>query len=184
MGWFNFKRKGVYVDVGKIKDGTTEIRQDSPAFNKPKKEINELPKPQTDTVKARLDNMYRKDHALDPIPNTGLQTVKERLRELKNRPAYAHQPLAREPMVIKAEPSPENLILGKVEKAIKRVELVRQKMEKTDSYLGHFYDLKAAEKEFIVALEEAKTIDVEFPEMLQTKINLLKSKIRLRVPQD
>lgn len=165
-----------------------ESVEEKPTFNKPKSEVHELPRIPADSVKGRLDRLYREEHANDPAPDTRLRSVKERLEELKVKPkpaVFTGSPLGalstnhEQPAVMpKKEPSDENLVQARVDKAMKRIESIRQKMEKTDSYLGFFYDLKAAEKEFFDSLEEANAKAVELPQTMQNKVEIFKNKIK------
>lgn len=182
MSWFNFKgkfgKKGdEYVPERTIR---VEAVENKPGFNQPKKEIHELPQIAGDTVKSRLERMYREEHSSDSTPDTRLRSVRERLSELKTKPSV-DLPLSpkREEAVVyeRKEPSQDNLVQARIDKAMKKIEAVKQKMERTDSYLGLFYDLKAAEKEFNDALEEANAKGVDLPENFQVKIDSFKAKL-------
>lgn len=184
MRWFNFKAKfskrDEFMPEKTIRVEAVEVK---PTFNQPKEEINQLPRANADSVKARLDRMYREEHSADSAPDTRLRSVKERLQELKTKPrvqSYASMGPKREQTVVieRKEPTQESLVQARIDKAMKRLEAVKQKMEKTDSYLGLFYDLKAAEKEFLDSLDEAKAKGVDLPENFQVKVDLTKSKIK------
>ena len=185
MGWFNFrgkfsKREENYGSERTIRVESVEVK---PTFNQPKNEVHELPNVPLDSVKGRLERMYREEHAADSAPDTRLRSVKERLEELKVKPKAVNLPLdtnRREQVTVleRKEPRQESLVQARVDKAMKRVEAVKQKMERTDSYLGLFYDLRAAEKEFLESLEEANSKAVDLPETMQAKIEILKSKIK------
>ncbi len=184
MGLLNFMSKFSKKEEApeeRIRVETVEVR---PTFNQPKKEIHELPKIDPNSVKARLDRMYREEHDLDSAPDTRLRTVKERLEELRLNPKPVQAPLnslrEQAPVIERKEPSQDQLVQARIDKAIKRLEAVKQKMEKTDSYLSLFYDLKAAEKEFLDSIEEANAQGVDLPETFQAKVELTKSRIKSR----
>lgn len=183
MGWFNFKGKFGKKEEEYVPERTIRVEAvgNKPAFNQPKKEMHELPPIVGDTVKSRLERMYREEHAGDATPDTRLRSVKERLSELKIKPSNVELPLSpkREEAVVfeRKEPSQESLVQAKIDKAMKKIEAVKQKMERTDSYLGLFYDLKAAEKEFNDALEEVNAKGVDLPENFQVKIDSFKAKL-------
>lgn len=183
MGWFNFRERFGKKEDNYLPERTIRVEavEAKPTFNQPKKEIHELPLIQGDTVRARLERMYREEHASDPATDTRLRTVKERLSELKDKPNSVGLPLESkrdQPMVFeRKEPSQETLVQARIDKAMKRIEAVKQKMERTDSYLGLFYDLKAAEKEFTDALDEANAKGVDLPEAFQLKVGQFKSRL-------
>lgn len=183
MGWFNFKGKFGKKEEEYVPERTIRVEavENKPGFNQPKKEIHELPLVVGDTVKSRLERMYREEHAGDLTPDTRLRSVKERLSELKSKPTNVSLPLGpkHEEAVVfeRKEPSQESLVQARIDKAMKRIEAVKQKMERTDSYLGLFYDLKAAEKEFVEALDEANAKGVDLPETFQAKVDLFKTKL-------
>lgn len=180
MGLLNFMAKFSKKEEAPVERIRVETIEVKPTFNQPKKEVPELPKVNPSSVKARLDRMYREEHDLDAAPDTRLRTVKERLQELRTNPKQVQMPIMREqPQVIeRKEPSQDQQVQARIDKAIKRLEAVKQKMEKTDSYLSLFYDLRAAEKEFLDSVEEANVKGVDLPQTFQTKIELTKSKIK------
>lgn len=184
MGWLNLKTKFSRRIDGNSSERTIRIEavDVKPTFNQPKTEIHELPRVDSDSVKARLDRLYREEHAGDSAPDTRLRTVKERLQEMKVKPKSVNLPLdsRREQVMVmeRKEPSQENLVSSRIDKAMKRVEAVKQKMERTDSYLGLFYDLRAAEKEFLDSLDEANAKGIDLPETMQLKVESMKAKIK------
>ena len=180
MGLLNFMSKFSKKEEQHVERIRVEMPEVKPTFNQPKAEVQELPRTNPASVKARLDRMYREEHDLDSTPDTRLRTVKERLEELRTNPVQMPLRAEREqmPVIERKEPSQDQVVQSRVDRAMKRLEAVKQKMEKTDSYLGLFYDLKAAEKEFLDSVEEADAKGVDLPETFKNKIELTKSRIK------
>jgi hypothetical protein len=127
------------------------------------------------SVKERLDRLHKCEHE---------SLVKRRLENLQDSPSYAPKPLNdnffNENVVSenKKVEMPDNAIIKRVENAIKEIDKIKTKMERSSSFLSLFYDLKKAEKEFLFVLEEAKEQMVDFPDHLEMKIQEAKTKVR------
>lgn len=119
--------------------------------------------------------------------NDELTSVRERLEKLKENPRKVPKPLA--PVLPERERRSisdgmltfERVFQQKVEKAIKKIEAVKARMEASQNFANYFYDLKEAEKEFLEILTKAEEKHVEFPAGFIKKIEAVKSKIRSKI---
>ena len=110
-------------------------------------------------------------------------SVRERLENLKKNPKPVPKPLD---LIPEREEKPigdgmltfERVFHQKVEKAIKRMESIKEKMKNSSSFVNYFYDLKQAEKEFLELLEQAEEKHIDFPDNFVKRIEEAKSKIR------
>jgi len=118
--------------------------------------------------------------------NDELVSVRERLEKLKDNPKQVPKPLD---IIPDKDRKPigdgmltfERVFQQKVEKAIKKIESVKERMTTSNMFMNYFYDLKQAEKEFLDLLEKAEEKHVEFPSNFVKKIELIKSKIRSKI---
>jgi len=110
--------------------------------------------------------------------------MKERLRRLKERPGWAFKPLDKE-FLNKMEPSkviktPETEMQNKIEKAMKKVEDIRNKMKDASNYLSLYYDLKKAQDEFLQLVDEMENGNfLDFPDSFVKRVNNFKSGLRI-----
>ena len=88
-------------------------------------------------------------------------------------------PERKEPAIKKEVVSPDDAVVNKLDKAVKKLDTLRGKMLKADSYLSFFYELKIAEKEFLEAFNEVQTKDVDLPPMMQQHAEHLKANLRI-----
>jgi len=118
--------------------------------------------------------------------NDELVSVRERLEKMKDNPKEVPKPLD---LIPEKDPRPvgegmftfERQFQQKVEKAIKKIESIKEKMKASDMFMNYFYDLKKAEKEFLDLLEKAEEKHVEFPDNFVKRIEAVKSKIRSKI---
>lgn len=104
-----------------------------------------------------------------------METVRERLEKLKNKPVYnPQQPHQPQPLI-----TPEILYLKKLDKSIATIEAIRKKFTNdTPSYLSLFYEQKKAEKELMEILKEGEDKEFSIPDSYTKRIEEIKSKIR------
>lgn len=118
--------------------------------------------------------------------NDKLVSVRERLENLKKNPKQVSMPLD---IIPEKESRPlgdgmltfERVFQQKIEKAIKRIDSVKDRMNSSDMFMNYFYDLKQAENEFLDLLAKAEEKHVEFPENFMKRIESVKSKIRTKI---
>ncbi|MEA3378174.1 MAG: hypothetical protein U9Q69_00895 [Nanoarchaeota archaeon] len=134
---------------------------------KEEKPIIEENKEKSESVKERLERIYKADRGFN-------SDVKSKLEKLKNVPNTQPKPILGPKEEKKASPS-----LKKIEQAIRDIENIKNKMHGSNTYLSLFYDLKKAEKNFLKVLDLANEEDIEFPDFLKKKIDEIKSKVRL-----
>ncbi len=144
-----------------------EEPEDRVARNQPKK---------PETVKERLERISGSSFS-------STSNVRRRLETLQDMPSMAPKPLSekfyRERVADERKVEiPENTAIKNVEAALRKVDTIRQKMEKTNSFLSYFYDMKKAEAELVVALKEAEEQMVDLPPHLMPKIEQAKAKMR------
>ena len=120
------------------------------------------------------------------MSNDELVSVRERLEKLKKNSQDI-------PNVLESVPDRERRPLGdgmytferifqqKVEKAIKKVEILKERMEDSENFLNLFYDLKKAENEFLDLLAEAEKRKIDFPDNFNKQIEEIKNQIRQRI---
>ena len=115
----------------------------------------------------------------------GLKSVKERLEEMKKKNVVVPRPLDI-PQILKV-PNPESELItidkvyrGKVEKAMKSIEVINQKIKTSGTYLNMYYNLKRAEDEFLAVLDEAKQKHIEFSPEFSDRIEAVKKRLRTR----
>lgn len=123
------------------------------------------------SVKERLDKMHAQQKS----------QVLQRLEGLRENPRPVPRPL--EVVEKREEPKKElldhdSMLTAKLDRAIKRIDMLRGKMLKADSYLSLFYELKVAEKEFVEAYNEVKAKDVDLTPMLEQKAEQVKGNLR------
>ncbi|MDP2906998.1 MAG: hypothetical protein Q8O03_03590 [Nanoarchaeota archaeon] len=118
--------------------------------------------------------------------NDELVSVRERLENLKKNSRDV-------PKVLESVPDRERRPLGdgmytfervfqqKVEKVIKRIEFLKERMEDSENFLNLFYDLKRVENEFLDLLAEAGKRKIDFPDNFNKQIEDIKSQIRQRI---
>ena len=118
--------------------------------------------------------------------NDELVSVRERLEKLKDNPKQVPKPLD---LIPEKDRKPigdgmltfERVFQQKLEKAIKKIESVKERMTTSNMFMNYFYDLKQAEKEFLDLLEKAEEKHVEFPSNFIKRIEAVKSKIRSKI---
>lgn len=120
------------------------------------------------------------------MSNNNLVSVRERLENLKKNPRNV-------PSVLDSVPDRERKPLDdgmytfervfqqKVDKAIKKVDLLKERMEDSENFLNFFYDLKKAENEFLDLLAEAEKRKIDFPDNFKKQIEEVKSQIRQKI---
>lgn len=120
------------------------------------------------------------------MSNDELVSVRERLENLKKNSQNV-------PSVLESVPDRERRPLGdgmytfervfqqKVDTVIKKVELLKERMEDSENFLNFFYDLKKAENEFLDLLAEAEKRKIDFPDNFKKQIEEIKSQIRQRI---
>lgn len=118
--------------------------------------------------------------------NDDLTSVRERLENLKKNPKCVPKPLAIIPQR-DGRPTSESMLTferlfqQKVDKAITKIESIKEKMKSSETFTSYFYDLKKAEQEFLDLLKTAEEKRVEFPDNFNKKIEETKSKIRSKI---
>ncbi len=75
----------------------------------------------------------------------------------------------------------ERVFQQKLEKAIKKMDSIREKMKTSTTFINYFYDLKQAEKEFLDLLEKVEEKHIDFPDNFVKRIEDAKSKIRFKI---
>ncbi len=126
------------------------------------------------TVKERLERMQAQEKS----------QVLQRLESMQSDPRPSPRPLdfvseRKEPQQVRAVPqNQEAPLVNNLDKAIKKLDMLRGKMLKADSYLSLFYELKVAEKEFVDAYNEVQAKDADLPPMMQQKADQLKANLR------
>jgi len=113
------------------------------------------------TVRERLENLKKKSRDVPKI----LESVPERERRPVGDGMYTF----------------ERVFQQKVDKAIKKIGFLKEKMEDSENFLNLFYDLKRAEEEFLKLLEEAEKRKLDFPDNFKNQIEEVKSQIRQRI---
>lgn len=118
--------------------------------------------------------------------NDELISVRERLENLKKKPKMVPRPLD---LIPERDRKPigdgmltfERVFQQKIEKAIKKIESIKEKMKNSNGFFNYFYDLKQAEKEFSEVLEKAEEKHVEFPDNFIKKIEIVKKNLRSKI---
>ncbi|MBU4502846.1 MAG: hypothetical protein KKA79_09700 [Nanoarchaeota archaeon] len=118
--------------------------------------------------------------------NEELMSVRERLERIKEKPKEVPKPLD---IIPEKDRRPigdgmltfERQFLQKVEKAIKKIESIKDQMKSSDNFLNYFYDLKNAEQDFLKLLNEAEEKHVDFPENFVKRVAEVKKNIRSKV---
>ncbi|MBI5871640.1 hypothetical protein HZB88_00980 [archaeon] len=108
-----------------------------------------------------------------------METVRERLERLKRSGGSwfspSHPAQQREEPVI----TPESIFMRKAEKAMNQIETLRKRMlSDTGQYISLFYELKKAEDEFLVIVQEKETKFLDLPDPFLRRMEEVKSKIR------
>ncbi len=137
--------------------------------------VKEQPK-KLETVKERLERLSGSSFS-------SISNVRRRLETLHDMPSVAPKPLSdrfyREKVAEEKKVDlPENETIRNVEAALRKVETIRQKMDKSNSFLSYFYDLKKAEAELVAALKNAEEQMVDLPPHLAPKVEQAKAKMR------
>lgn len=97
-----------------------------------------------------------------------METVRDRLERLKD--PYKKP----EPQI-----TPETIFMRKVEKAIQKIESIRKKMlSDSAQYLSLFYELRKAEDEFLMLLDDKEMKFLDLPDSFMKLIDSTKAKIR------
>lgn len=118
--------------------------------------------------------------------NDELTSVRERLENLKKNPKEVPKPLD---LIPEKERKPlgdgmftfERIFHQKVEKAIRKIEGIKEKMTSSQGFMNLFYDLKDAEQQFLGLLKEAEEKHIDFPDSLLKRIEEIKDKIRSKI---
>lgn len=161
----------VFLDEKKKAQEDIEFQIEEPedklVRNQPKK---------LETVKERLERISSSSFS-------STSNVRRRLETLQDSPSTAPKPFSdrfyREKVAEdKKVDLPENATIKNIEAALKKVDNIRQKMDKTNSFLSYFYDLKKAESELVAVLKEAEEQMVDLPPHLAPKIEQAKAKMR------
>ena len=119
--------------------------------------------------------------------NDELITVRERLERLKKNPKKVPKPLDVVIPEKEHKPAPESSLTSekvhqkKVEKVIKKIESIKEKMKTSETFINYFYDLRQAEKEFLVLLEKAEEKNIDFSDEFAKRIKEVKNKIRTKI---
>ena len=119
--------------------------------------------------------------------NDELITVRERLERLKKNPKKVPKPLdvilpeREHKPVSEGSLTSEKIHQKKVEKVIKRIESIKEKMKTSETFINYFYDLKQAEKEFLTLLETAEEKHIDFSDEFAERIKEVKNKIRTKI---
>lgn len=100
-------------------------------------------------------------------------SMKDRLERLKN--SYSDFPFEhREEKLVTSE----SLYMKKVEKAIQNIESLRNKMHSgTDQYLSLFHELKIAESEFTLLIDNPETKFMDLPDLFLARVENTKKKL-------
>lgn len=120
------------------------------------------------------------------MDNEELLSVRERLEKIKENPRDVPKPLDiipekdRRP-IADGQLTFERNFQQKVEKSMKKIDLIKDKMQTSDNFLNYFYDLKKAEQELFVLLDEAEEKHIEFSENVVKRIEIIKSNIRSKI---
>ncbi len=120
------------------------------------------------------------------MSNDELVSVRERLENLKKNPYPFQNVLENLP---ERERKPigdgmftfERVFQQKVEKAVKRIDVLKERMQDSEMFINLFHDLKKAENEFLELLAEAEKRKLTFPDNFNKRIEEIKSQIRQRI---
>lgn len=120
------------------------------------------------------------------MSNDELPSVRERLENLKR--GYQNVP-----KILESVPDREKQPLGdgmytfervfqqKVEKILKKIEFLKERMEDSENFLNFFYDLRRLEDELLVLLAEAEKRKIDFPDNFKKRVEEVKSQIRQKI---
>lgn len=117
--------------------------------------------------------------------NEELTPMRERLENLKKNPKCVPKPLD---LVPEKDRRPlgegmftfEKMFQQKIEKAIQKIESLKNKMNASETFANYYYDMKRAEKEFLEIVAKAEEKQIDFPANFASKIESIKSKIRMK----
>lgn len=117
--------------------------------------------------------------------NDELTPMRERLENLKKNPKCVPKPLD---LVPEKDRRPlgegmftfEKMFQQKIEKTIQKIEALKNKMNTSEMFADYYYDMKRAEKEFLDLVAKAEEKQTEFPANFVSRIESIKSKIRMK----
>lgn len=120
------------------------------------------------------------------MANEELTSVRERLENLKKNPQRVSRP---SDLIPEKDLKPigdgmltfERLFQQKVEKAIRKIESIKERMTSSEGFMNLFYELKTAEMEFLDLLKKAEEKHVDFPNNFLKRIEEVKSRIRSKI---
>jgi len=115
--------------------------------------------------------------------NNELVSVRERLENLRKNPKHVPRPLD---LLPEREKKPlgegmftlDRVYQQKIEKAISKLEVLKNKMKSSEMFSSYYYDLKKAEKEFIDVIAEAESKKLDFPENFLKRVADIKRTLR------
>ena len=119
------------------------------------------------------------------MDNEELASVRERLEKLKKEHKSVPKPLDEIPD--RNRPVGDNMFTfermfqQKIEKAIRKIENMKERMKTSENFVNYFYDLKQAENEFLELLSKAEEKHVDFPDNFIQRISSIKDKIRSKI---
>jgi len=108
------------------------------------------------------------------------ESMKERLERLKNTGSddYGFSPRRETPQPEKKFLTPESEYMKKVEKAMTSIETLRTKMHSgTDQYISLYQELKKAEEDFLVLLQNPEEKFMDLPHVFVSKVELTKKRL-------
>ena len=109
------------------------------------------------------------------------ESMKDRLRKIKQQPIRVRQPLSRDELglePVKKLISPESVYMKKVEKVIsKHAETKRKMLSDTGQYLSLYHELKKAEDDFLALLDDPDVKFLELPDVFVQKVRLIRDQI-------
>jgi len=111
-----------------------------------------------------------------------MSKVRERLEKLKNQSYRPGLPLSEDeinPRPEKVLLSPESIFMKKIEKLMKKIVGVKQKMHSdSGQYLSLYYDLKKFETEFLETVDDPEIQYLDLPDIFVQKIDEFRQKIK------
>lgn len=106
-------------------------------------------------------------------------TMRDRLERLKNTSSSGNfEPRREERPREEKFLTPESQYMKKVEKAISQIEALRTKMHSgTDQYISLYQELKKAEEDFVVLVNNPQEKDMDLPVAFTSRIESVKKKL-------
>lgn len=141
------------------------------------------------TVKERMEKLHKQNFRSLPFKSEPIEpmTVDEEIEQFRSRSMIRSEPVSNapklqkpsmddifmppaEPKIVKEAQRADHPALNKVEFAVGKLDEIKKKMRGADNFLSLYYDLKKAEGNLKVALDEAKAANVELPTTINMRI--------------